>query len=453
MRWTVLRQLAISCAVIALLLPAGARTRPHYGGTLRVEIEDDPWQRPGGLARTLVLDGLTAIRADGAAHPALAIEWKSEDDNHRWQFRLRPAVHFHDGTPLSSANVVASLTAVCGARCPWATVHAVGSSVVFAVDEPLPNLPELLAGDEYRIALTGSEGNTSQPSVIGTGPFSFASSANGLLTLTANDDCWQGRPFLDKIEIRSHRSVHDQWLDLSVGRADLVEVPGEQTREARDQRLNIIVSPPVSLLTLAVSDSGTLANPNLRAAVALAVDRNALSNVIFQKQGEITASLLPAEVTGYGFLFSTERNLDRAHELRGGATPPPLALAARGGAAMQLAAQRIALNLRDAGLNVQVVAAGGAQHVDLTLMRLTLESNQAQPGLEFILRAAGFALPVVEQSPAGLYKVERQVVDSHMLIPLLYLPRSYAVGGRVRDLRLSPDGTPMLAGVSLEDAP
>jgi hypothetical protein len=40
-----------------------------------------------------------------------------------------------------------------------------------------------------------------------------------------------------------------------------------------------------------------------------------------------------------------------------------------------------------------------------------------------------------------------------MLIPLLFLPRAYAVGERVRDLRLGPDGAPELAGASLEDAP
>ena len=42
-------------------LPAGARTRPHYGGTLRVEIEGDPWERPDGIARRLVYDGLTSL--------------------------------------------------------------------------------------------------------------------------------------------------------------------------------------------------------------------------------------------------------------------------------------------------------------------------------------------------------------------------------------------------------
>ena len=105
-----LRQIAISCLVAALVLPAAARTRPRYGGTLHVEVEGDPWQRPNGLARSLVLDGLTSMSLDGTAQPALAVEWKSENDNHRWQFRLRPGVHFQDGSLLNSAAVVASLT-------------------------------------------------------------------------------------------------------------------------------------------------------------------------------------------------------------------------------------------------------------------------------------------------------------------------------------------------------
>ena len=447
-----LRQLAISCLMAALALSAAARTRPHYGGTMRVEVEGDPWQRPGGLARRMVLDGLTAMSLDGTARPALAAEWKSENDDHRWQFRVRPGVHFHDGTLLNSTNLVASLTAICGAGCPWTAVHAVGSSVVFTSDSPLPNLPELLAGDDYRIALTGAGNTATFPGSVGTGQFQFATSSNGVLTLAANDNCWQGRPFLDAIEIHTHRSIHDQWLDLSVGRADLVEVPAEQLRQAHDQRLTVVASPPVSLLALTISDSGPLANPNLRASIALAVDRSALFNVIFQKQGEITASLLPNELTGYSFLFTADRDLNKAHELRGGVTPL-LTFAAEGGPAMQLAAQRIALNLRDAGLNVQLAVSGVAQHIDLTLRRLTLQSSQPQPAMESILRAAGLAIPVAEQSPAGLYKTEREILDAHMLIPLLYLPRAYAVSGRVRDLRLGPDGAPDLADASLEDAP
>ena len=174
--------------------------------------------------------------------------------------------------------------------------------------------------------------------------------------------------------------------------------------------------------------------------------------MIFQKQGEITASLLPAGITGYAFLFPTDRDLNKAHELRGGLTPPLLTLATEDGAAMQLAAQRIALNLREAGFNVQVAGSGGLQHADLVLRRLPLESNQPQPALESMLRSAGHAAPVLEAAPAYLYRVEREFLEAHTLIPLLSLPRAYAVGGRVRDLRLGADGTPLLAGVSLEDA-
>jgi len=445
----VLRRFAISCMVAALALPGAARTRPRYGGTLRVEVEGDPWQRPGGLARGLVLDGLTAMSLDGTARPALAVEWKSENDNHRWQFRLRPGVRFQDGSPLNSSGVVASLTDECGGECPWTAVHAAGSSVVFTSDSSLPNLPELLAGDDYRIALAGAGNPVTAP--VGTGPFQFTAFSNGILTLAANDNCWQGRPFLDAIEIRTNRSIQYQWLDLNVGRADLVEVPAEQLRQAHDQRLTVVAAPSVSLLALTVADTGALANPNLRAAIALAVDRGALSNVVFQKQGEITASLLPAEVTGYGFLFPAERDLNKAHELRGGVSPPSITLAAEGGPAMQLAAQRIALNLHDAGFNVQVAASSASQRGDLTLRRLALASNQPQPALESILRAAGLSIPVSESTPEGLYKTEREILDTHTIIPLLYLPRAYAVSGRVRDLRLSLDGTPQLANVSLSD--
>jgi MarR-like DNA-binding transcriptional regulator SgrR of sgrS sRNA len=439
----------------SLGLPAVARTRPHYGGTLRVEVEGDPWKVPGGIAWRLVLDGLTRMDVDGTLRPALALRWASENADHRWQFWLRPNVQFHSGWPLKSSTVALSLSETCRADsgCPWSAIHAVGSSLVFTSDSPMPNLPALLASDGYLISQAESEEGKALPGSVGTGPFRSIGFANGAETFEANDSCWQGRPFVDKIEIAGHKSIRDQWLDLSVGRADLVEVPAEQLRQAREQHLTVAVSPPVDLLALAVADGGFLANPNLRAAIALAVDRGALSNVIFQKQGEITASLLPTALTGYSFLFPADRDISKARELRGGLTPPPLTLSTEGGAAMQLAAQRIALNLREAGFNVQVAESGRPQHTDLVLLRLTLESNQPRAGLESLLRAVGVATPVQENDPAGLYKAEREFLDTHTLIPLLYLPRAYAASGRVRDLRLSPEGAPQLGDVSLEDGP
>ena len=141
-----LRQVAISCLIAVLALPAAARTRPHYGGTLHVEVDGDPMPQHGGIARRLIFDGLTRLGSDGTPVPALAIRWTSENSDHRWQFWLRPGVHFHNDSALTSSAAELSLNRSCGAFCPWTAVHAVGSSVVFTSDAPMPNLPALLAG-------------------------------------------------------------------------------------------------------------------------------------------------------------------------------------------------------------------------------------------------------------------------------------------------------------------
>ncbi len=446
-----LRRIAISLAIAVLALPCAARTRPHYGGTLHVEIEGDPWHQPDGIARRLVLDGLTSLDGTGAVRPALATQWDSDGSDHRWQFHLRPGVHFHDGSPITSVAVVASLNAACPSGCPWTAIHAVGSSVVFTSDSPMPNLPALLAGDQFLLALTITADGKTPAGNTGTGPFTVAGFSNGVLALTANDSCWRGRPFVDSIEIRVHRAVHDQWLDLGLGHADVAEVPAEQIRQAQQQRLTLAISPPVTLLALQLSGDGALANPMLRSAIAQAVDRGALYNVIFQKQGEITAALLPQSLSGYAFLFPTDRDLNKAHELRGGLAAPPLVLGVNGGSAIQLAAQRIALNLHEASFAVQVSSASNTQ-AQLTLRKIPMEGAGATATLELLLRAFGQNEPVAAQDPAALYKIESDFLDRHTVIPLLDLPRAWAIGTRLRDLRLHADGSPDLASASLEDA-
>jgi peptide/nickel transport system substrate-binding protein len=446
----VLRRFAISALLAALAVSAMARTRPHYGGTLRVEIEGDPWQRPDGPVRRLVYDGLTQLDASGALRPALASAWEPDGNNHRWQFRLRLGVHFHDGSSLTSVAVAASLTASCAADCPWSAVKAVGPLVVFTSDSPMPDLPALLASDQYLIAETATADGKTPSGAIGTGPFQVSGFNNGVLALTANENCWSGRPFADAIEIRAHRPIREQWLDLSVGRTDVVEVPADLLRQAQQQRLTVLVSPPVTLLALQVSDTGALANVKLRGAIAAAVDRSALYNVIFQKQGEITASLLPQRLTGYSFLFPTERELNKAHELRGGLTTGQLTLATEGDGTMQLAAQRIALNLREAGFNVQMASAG-MKHVDLILRKLPMAGADSAAVLEQVIRSAGETGTVVAETPVALFKAEQTYLDQKKLIPLLNLPLAYATGPRVRDLHLRADGTPDLADASLED--
>jgi peptide/nickel transport system substrate-binding protein len=413
-----------------------------------VEIEGDPWARPDGLAWRLVLDGLTAIDASGAVQPALAIDWKAENNARRWQFHLRPGVQFHDGTPVTSVAVVQSLIASCRSKCPWSEMRALGSAVVFLSDVPMPQLPAVLAGNALLISRAPNTATSGASGVIGTGAFQAGNFANGILSLTANTNGWRGRPFVDTIEIRVHRPVQDQWMDLSLGRADVVEVPAEQLRQAQQQRMHVVESPTALLLALHVSEEGALANPNLRAAIALTIDRTALSNVIFQKAGQVTASLLPQSLSGFAFLFPAERDLNKAHELRGGLTPPPITLQADGSRSMQLVAQRIALNLREGGFNVQVTAPN-AVHTDLSLREVPIQNGDPSAVLDVMLENLGHSSALADDDAASLYKSEREFLGAKTWVPLLDLPRAYAISSRVRDLQNGADGLPDLANVSI----
>ncbi len=442
----------------SLFVPAAqARTRPHYGGTIRVAVESDPLQSPGGSALHLVLDGLTLSSAQNGIQPALALRWTSENNNHRWQFWLRPAVLFHDGSPLNALAVVTSLNQSCRlTACPWsgqAALHIAGQSVVFTSDSPMPNLPAILARPEFLIRqISPGDNSTSQP-LIGTGPYRVKESTPTALHLQANDDAWQGRPFADALEFSIHKTNRDSWPDLAQGKTDLVEIPPGEIRAARQQQLRITQSPAISLLALQVNNPALA--PQLRAAIALAVDRAALQQVIFQKQAEITASLLPATISGYSFLFPAERDLPRAQAERGGLTPPPLTLAAEASAPMQLAAQRLALNLHDAGFSVKVVplitGPNVTQRADLVLRTLPVAAATPAATLEWLLHDLGLNTPIATTEPGIAFKAEHDFLAQHAVIPLLFLPRAWAASSRLRDLHLDSDGLPDLANASLAD--
>ena len=445
MRLTVSRSVAVASLLLALVLAGAARTRPRYGGTLRVACSGDALGSPNSPAKKLMFDTLTQVNATGQLQPGLATSWESQNGGHGWQFKLRSGVKFHDGSPLTAETVTKSLADSCG-KCGW-KVRKVGDSVIFTSAAPLPGLPAALARSRYAIVQTAANG-----SAVGTGPFKLNNVSGGIVFLVANDDYWQGRPFVNGVEVYGNRSLRQQWMEFSADKLDVVEIPPELLRDAQQDRIAMVVSGrPTDLVALTIGES-QINDDHLRESLALALDRSSLYTVIFQKQGEITASLLPSELSGYEFLFGTSPDAARSRELRDGQTPPPLRLAVDSSDhGLQLTAERLVLNLRDAGWNVKVVPAAGNANAELSLRRVHLEAGDAASALREMMGT--FGGPVVEDSidSAALYKAERAFLQTHTVVPLLYLPRAYGVSARVHNLAVGVDGTPLLAGASLED--
>ena len=443
MKRTVPWWLAAVSLLFALAVPAAARTRPRYGGILHMDTRSDPLKFPDGAARRLLFDSLTQVNDNGEIVPALAVSWESQSANHRWILHLRSGVHFHDGSPLTADVVEQSLSAAC-ARCGW-RVRAVGDSVVITSESPMPGLPAELARSMYAITRQGADGSPN-----GTGPFRFVANSNGIVFLAANDDSWQGRPFLNEIQIYGNRTSDEQLLDFRIGKADLVELSPEKLGSAQQERIPLLITVrPTDLLALTMSDQ-LIADPHLRQSIALALDRTGLFNIV-QKHGEITASLLPSAVSGYSFLFPTAPDLNRARELRGGQSATLRLSVDASNPTLQFIADRLRLNLRDAGWNVQVVPLATNPNAELSLRLLHIEAADAQSALRETLEDFGSTLHDDASDPFSLYRAESAFLQSHTVVPLLYLPRAYGVSTRVHNLVLNPSGVPDLANVSVED--
>jgi peptide/nickel transport system substrate-binding protein len=435
--------LLLAASSIPLLMPSvEARTRPRQGGTLRVETSADAAQWKNSPLRMLAFDTLTQLDANGTVQPGLAVRWESQSDDRRWQLWLRTGVRFQDGTPLSAATVVQSLTAEECSGCPWRSVHISGDVVVFESETPVPNLPAILANSRYAIVRKDENGNA-----IGTGPFRYSSTANGAVTLSAVEDSWHARPYVNAIELRGGRSLRDQWMDVGAGRADVVEVPADQLRRAQQEHMRLLISRNVDLIALVIDDKSPAAQDvRVREALALSVDRAALFNVIFQKQGEITASLLPNWLSGYSFVMNA--SAARTRETR---APAELSLSVDGSdPVLQLIAERLALNAREAGLTVRTVPASARSTLRLT--RVHLEETNAAAALANIVAqvAAGERAPA--NDVVAVFRQEQELLAKRTVIPLLYMPRAMAYSPRVHDLALSSDGALKVADFWLEDS-
>lgn len=419
----------LSLALISIV--AAAATRPHYGGTLRVEMRSAPSAlelpplsspadyREMALLLSLVGDNIVTIDAEDRAQPALALAWRSDSTSHHWQFTLRHGLMFHDGTA-ASASAIAQ---ILGPLHPEWTIRASGDSLTIDTESPANSLLPELASPRNLILTRGANGTP-----IGTGAFRIAEFQPGrTLKLAATEDSWAGRPFLDAIEIEFGKSLRDQAVALDLGRADAVEAAPETV----SPRARASSSLPIELMVLVFTSNSKAQDVRLRKAIALSIDRKPVQSALLKGAGEATASLLPNWMTGYASAFSTQPNVQRAKALLAESRIPALTLSydprdPQG----QLIAERIALNAREAGISIQVSLSG---QDDLRLLRVALPSPDPALTLREIARQLSLPEPLLSgNSIEQLYRAERALLEENDVIPLFHLPKASAVGARVQ---------------------
>jgi peptide/nickel transport system substrate-binding protein len=295
--------------------------------------------------------------------------------------------------------------------------------------------------------------------VAGSGPFRIAAWEPGKhLTLAANDEYGGGRPFVDSIDIEMGRSVKERLLDLDLAKTDFIEIPPEEARSAAEQGIRVSTSQPDELVAMVfVVGRPAAEDARQREALAEAVDRGAMVNFILQKEGEPAGGLLPQWSSGTAFLFSTAADAIRAKEIAGqiGGSPRIVLGYDSSDPLEESLAERIAVDAREAGIEVAPEALVNARvpsNCDARLLRLRMSSPNPRTALVSLLAAlapeidvnapnapnASDATPENERLAEGasaerIYDVERGIVNSYRVVPLVWLPEVYGLSPRVRD--------------------
>ena len=277
------------------------------GGTLRVAS-----QRPGSPIDPVAMDNLgtytiatTAFEylcgvGEGAAiAPMLAESWSPNDDGSEWTFKLRAGVKWHDGTPFTADDVVATID-----RLSVGNLKAyVEAGAATAVDETTVKIALLIPDGQfpYQLSIYNPQslitpadyetGTTLDGWPTGTGPFKLEKYdiATGA-TFVRNDDWWGGKPKLDKVEFVFSDDIATQITGVLADQADAIVlfavVGGDALLSNPDVTVGSIPGASHRQLWMN-SREGTFADKRIRQAVAYGIDRQELVDVVLKGKGAI----------------------------------------------------------------------------------------------------------------------------------------------------------------------
>lgn len=195
---------------------------------------------------TKMLDGLLAYDKNFEPLPALATEWKVAGDGLSIQFKLRPNVKWHDGSPFTSADVKYSIEEILKkhhprGRATFANVSTVETpdplTAIIKFSKPSPYVMAALSASESPILpkhlYEGNDppANKFNNAPIGTGPYKFVEWQRGsYITLARNPDYWvKGKPAVESLIVRfipdaGARAVAFETGELDVGGTDPINL-------------------------------------------------------------------------------------------------------------------------------------------------------------------------------------------------------------------------------------
>ncbi len=268
----------------------------------------------------------------------LAESWDVSDDGLVWTFKLRPNVRWHNGEPLTAEQVVWNLNAFIQNPDGWVTNSGYVAGFVEArvVDEttieieteyPISNMAYRVSflyivypPDFEGFATPAELQNFTNFNAIGSGPFKLASldKDQRIIILETNGDYFDGHAKIDRVIYQTFDNSDAMIQALKVGDIDLIgEVPDSAfAAVSAFENVKAISLPGRSITELIINSAPAdhdpkpnrnpaLEDPQVRLAIATAIDKQDLVDVVLQGNGTPGVTIIPPTLGG-GFWFNSD---------------------------------------------------------------------------------------------------------------------------------------------------
>jgi peptide/nickel transport system substrate-binding protein len=332
-------------AAFAVALSAGTAVAQTPGGTLVILTTPEPTILTNAVnsapttaeVATKIFDGLLEYDMDLKPIPSLATEWTVSEDGKTITFKLRDDVKFHDGKPLTSADVQFSLMQVVKDYHPrgpgnLGALEAIETpdpqTAVLKLKHPYPPMMKGLSSLEAPILPkhlyegTDYRNNPNNNKPVGSGPFRFREWNRGShLTLEKNPIYWrQGRPYLDRVIFRFIADAATRAAAIESGEAHVATFgtisPVEMRRLEKLPHIKIAPGGYEALAPVMLFEINTQKKPfddkRVRQAMAYAMDRDFITKNIWYGFGGPAVGPISSVFKGAGLYTDEVRRYDVA---------------------------------------------------------------------------------------------------------------------------------------------
>jgi len=336
-----LRHLMLAASTVALTAGAASAETLRWareGDALTL----DPHAQNEGPTSTLnhqIMEPLVIRDMTGQMVPALATEWGVSPDNPNvWVFTLREGVTFHDGAAFDSEDVKFSLDRAMTEDSDYkellASVKEVRATGPYQIEietnGPNPIMPSNLtnmfimdkgwaeANNAVKVQdYEGGEDTFAAKNANGTGPYKLISREPDVKTvLEINDNYWGKDDFpmeVTRIEYTPIQNAATRIAALLSGEVDFIQnVPVQDIqRVAAADNLTVSTAPENRVIFFGmnmgdadlkndnVDDANPLADKRVREAMKIAINRDAIQQVVMRGQSEPAGVIMPPFVNGW----------------------------------------------------------------------------------------------------------------------------------------------------------